>query len=131
LEIKESEIIKHTFSQPELDYFDKLFPGLSVKPNDSIRCDLLFTPVQELKGFNLNIGNLYPGTFSSVLIGYNQFSKKVLETTNFDFTYNKENFTRLFSGTKLIRKGEATDKSMLKELNLSHINFMRYLKRGG
>lgn len=129
LTIKDTEIIKHKFENPEIDYMDKLFPGVSIKPNDSVRCDLFFIKVNEIKGLDISKSFFQIGKYDVKLVGFNSLNKKVLESNTFELVINNKTIESIFSGTKIIRKSDSIENVLLKEIESNYLNFWNSLNK--
>lgn len=129
LAIKESEIIKHQFESPDWNYLDKLFPGVSIKPSDSVRCDLLFIKVNEIDKLKLRGSNLTPGEYDVYLVGYNSLNVRKLVSKSFKLLITEETIVRVFSGTKIVRASDNTEKCLSYELESSKPIYWHLINR--
>jgi hypothetical protein len=103
-EIKPEEILNsNNFDKPTGHFLGKLFPGISIGPNNNQRLDLFLIPLDTNKDRIISSSGIIPGKYKIQLFGYNSLNKKCLESNLSLVNVNQAALIDLFNGSNIVQ----------------------------
>jgi hypothetical protein len=102
-EMKTEELLNFANPQPSGSMVGKIFPGISIGPNNNQRLDSLLIPIDTVKNKIISNTSLVPGTYKVKIVGYNSLNKKCLQSNKGVLTINQKTLIDLFNGTNIVQ----------------------------
>ena len=98
VEINHSKFLDRSKNQKDVEIMSKLFTGVSISPNESIRVDPWFMPKYEPEDPLILRNNISPGKYIVTISGFNAEGKEFFRTNPVEYNITEEYLIKTFFG---------------------------------
>lgn len=98
VEINHSKFLDRSKNQKDVEIMSKLFTGVSISPNESIRVDPWFMPKYEPEDPLILRNNISPGKYIVTISGFDAEGKEFFRTNPVEYNITEEYLIKTFFG---------------------------------